>query len=113
MAAETQDYLDEAKTPSVIGRAQIQAAMKAFANALGEGNEQATKWARLLQAAEMAETDPEVAGKFEEIFQKLRAMKRISDELERHTRDLALCHREFASLDSDLRVIAEEKGFTT
>lgn len=110
--AETQAYLDEAKSPSLQTLGDMRAALKAFATEYSKFERQVAYLSQRLKDAEITEPDPEVVGKFEIGFQKLGAMRRQISEAERYLRGLYHSGKEFREWDQDLRVICEEKGYT-
>lgn len=108
---ETQAYLDEAKNPSVIDAAALVIALRAFAPTAGDVIQQSGRLARLLQDSELIEADAQLVGKYEEIFQKFQAMRRVAGEIERSTRALINTWRDWSKLDAELRVRASELGY--
>lgn len=111
-ATETQAYLDEAKNPSVIGLAELRNGVKAAVPLMARAAEQATLLARLMAEAEIVEPNPEVEGKFEESMQRLRAVKRIHGEIERQMRDYVQAWKAWKALDTELRALASQAGYT-
>lgn len=110
---ETQAYLNEAKTPTVIAPAAVKSAIKAWVPNGGKVGQQANLWARLLQDSELEEPDDALSGLYEEAFNIFSAMRRLTGEIELKQRQLiALYKGQFTPLDARMRVIAATLGYT-
>ena len=109
---ETQSYLDEMKTPSLINQAAVRTAIKIFAQKSGDVQRQASHLAQLLQDAEIAEPDAVLRGKFEEAFQLFGALERQTAELRRALRQVVGVYRRLKTLDAEMRTLAAALGYT-
>jgi hypothetical protein len=110
--SETQAYLAEAKIPSVVATVAVRGATKLYATTVGDMERQAALFAQLLQSAEIAEPDDALRGRFEEGFQKLGALVRQANEIERQMREVVRTYREFKDWDTRLRELAGSLGYT-
>ena len=110
--ADTQTYLIETKTPSVITPALANAATKVFSDKMGDAACQTALQVKLLQTAEMVEADVGLRQQMEEGFQKLNALARAEANLQREMRAAVLTYREFLDWDSRFRAIAAPLGYT-
>lgn len=109
---ETQTYLDEVKTPSVIIPSAVNTAFKALIQPVGDASQQIAKWAALLRDSEMSEPDAVLLGKYEEVFQKFGALVRELGQVEAASRNVTSSYKDFLRLDSEMRVIAAGLGYT-
>ena len=109
---ETQDYLDEAKTPSTGTPAQAQAAIRAFIAPGSKMMRQAVLWRELLETSELVEPDEILLGKYEECRQKFMAMERIMTDVRGKMTDLVGAYRQWQELDAEMRTIAQGLGYT-
>lgn len=109
---DTQAYLNEVKAPTVIGGATVRTATRNYVEAVGDMERQVALFAKLLQAAEMAEPDDVLRGQFEEGFQKLGALARQANEIERLMREVVRTYRDFKEWDVRVREIAAPLGYT-
>ena len=110
--ADTQAYLTEAKSPTVLTPATAQGATKTYAGLVGDLNREMGLLAKLLQAAEIAEADVGLRGQFAEGFQKLGALDRASTELQRIMREVIGTYRDFADWEARMRSVAGPLGYT-
>jgi len=110
--ADTQAYLGETKTPTTITPAQANAATKVYSDKIGDAARQTALQVKLLQTAEIAETDVGLRQQMEEGFQKLNALARAEANLQREMRAAVLTYREFLDWDSRFRAIATPLGYT-
>lgn len=109
---ETQDYLDEAGTPSILTSDEARAAIKAFVSSGQTLDEQVTLLVRLLQTAEIVEPDDELRGLFPEGFNKLGAIQREVANASEALRRVVAILREYDEFDARLRNAAEAAGYT-
>lgn len=94
MAVETQAFIDEVKANGAATRDRVNAAIAALVPEMGAVAEEIEILARLLAAAEITETNAVVAGKVEEGFQKLQALRRQSGKLEAEGRAVVRTFRD-------------------
>ena len=112
---ETQAYLDEAKTPSIvplIGSGSLAAGSKAFAKRAGEAMQQIARLEAALQMSEIVEDNDELSALYEMQTQRLAAMRRSLEEHHRAARALRLQLRDFHVDDALMRVKALAAGYT-
>lgn len=105
MRKETRAYLDEARTPSVLGD-RVQKDALRFLELTGRIDQQAAEWLRKLQAAELTETDDEMRAQFEEHAQTLRALSREVREAESEFRQAMQALRQFERVIERLEATA-------
>ncbi len=108
---ETQNYLDEVKSPTVIAPGAVRNAFKALIQPLGDASQQVAKWAKLLRDSEMSEPDEVLLGKYEETFQKFGALVRELGKVEAASRDVTRSYKDFLALDAEMRAIAAGLGY--
>ena len=108
---ETQTYLDEVKTPSVIGPGVVNNAFKALVSPVGAASQQVASWAALLQASEMTEPDGSLVGNYEMLFQKFGALVRELEVVRHASRDVVRSYRDFLKLDAKMRTEAAALGY--
>ena len=109
---ETQTYLDEVKTPTVILPGAVNSAFKALIAPVGDASQQVAKWAKLLRDSEMSEPDEVLLGKYEQTFQKCGALVRELGQVENASRDVTRSYKDFLALDAEMRTIAAGLGYT-
>jgi hypothetical protein len=109
---DTQAYLAELKTPSLITGAAVRVATKLYAQTNGDLGRQIALLAKLLQLAEIAEQDDALRGLFEEGFQKFGALERQATEMERLQREVVRTFRDLVDWDARVRVVAGALGYT-
>lgn len=107
MRKETKAYLAEATAPSLLG-AKVQKESLAFLDLTGRLDQQAALWLRLLQAAEITETDEALRGHFEEHTQTLRALRREVSEAEREFRQATQALQQFERVAARLQALSDE-----
>lgn len=112
MNADTQAYLTESRTPTVISPAQIKTASRTYADKIGDASRQTAQQLKLLQAAEIAEADEGLRQQMEEGFQKLNALARAEANIQREIRSAVATYREFLEWDTRFRTVAEGLGYT-
>jgi len=89
MHDDTQHYLDEAATTDQYGPDALLQGLAAFIPTTTNATEQAATLHRLLQVAELTESDPAIRQLFEEGFMHLRSIQRVSGDLQKSLRELA------------------------
>lgn len=109
MKKETKAYLAEAAAPSLLG-GKVQKEALAFLDLTGRLDQQAAHWMRLLQAAEITETDEQVRARFEEHMGTLRALRREVGEAEREFREVMQALQHFGRVTGWLQEAADEQS---
>lgn len=109
---DTQAYLAESKTPTVMTPAQAKTASRAYSDKIGDAARQTALQLKLLQAAEIAEADDGLRQQMEEGFQKLNALARAEANIQREIRAAVSTYREFLEWDARFRAVAGDFGYT-
>lgn len=103
MTTETTAYLTEAEAPTIQTRADARAGLLAFLNISGGLAQQIGAHSRQLTAARLTETDPAIAGLFEEHRQTLGALEREVREAEQEIGQVVVILRQYESVVARLR----------
>lgn len=109
---ETQAYLTEAKTPTVIGFGGFTTATKQYLSFVGRMVQQAQKELALLEEAHMVEPDVDLAKTFEATKMKLKAMIREGAALQKALAEMHKAGREWKVEDASMRAAAAPLGYT-
>ena len=112
MAQETQDFIDEIKTPSFYTHAQRKTIVKALSSALCDNGQQLAKLRGLLQDAEMTESDDSLRGRFEMLIQNLDALCRHNQKLADEGRRLHQTSKFLCEQYAEFKVDAAALGYT-
>ena len=104
---EVSAYVTRTKRASRFSSAKAASAVRSFLPDLENAMEEAVQLERSLQEANLADRDPARAGAFEEAFQKIGAIRRITSELAPQLRTLVQAFRELEAVNAR---IAEEEA---
>lgn len=107
MTQELQDFIAEARTPEIISGPAIVQAIRNYLAGGAKVGEQVARWKRMLQAAEVAETDPAVRPLYEQGFQLLGALER---EVARTAKPMRRIHETVGQLGSWLADVEDAAG---
>lgn len=115
MAQQTQDYLDEAKTPSIKTLAQANADILTFAPNVGAMRRQIALWRDELNDAILAESDLGLVEKLREAQQRLDVMEDGITNIVQGKQALIEFGKLFNVTDAEIRqyIIDEALGYTT
>ena len=108
-AKETQALLDELANHSIHTHKQLATWLKASAEVLTLRGQQVALVRGLLQASELAEPDPVVAGKLEGLIQQLDAQTRILGNIGAESRGLLTSEKILETQVAELRELTREE----
>lgn len=130
MAAETQVFLDEAKSHRAIGDATpavpdtvgtqtavctvpyLNTGLRAWWKRSGEAIEEMARQERLLLDALATESDASYRAQLENQLMNVRTVQRVSTEMQRYARDLQQTYRQWIDQDDRLRELAAALEYT-
>src|SRR5687768_8042479 len=104
---EVTAYVTRTKRASRFSADKAANAVRLFLPLIENATEEAAQRYTALAAAEIAETDPARRGYFEEAFQKIGAIRRLTGELALNARQLIQAFRELEQ--SDERIASESE----
>ena len=110
IAPETRKLLDELDAPTIHTEEELHEVLQHVAKLVLEGGQQVARLRGLLQAAELAESDPQVRGKFEAVAQKINAQERIIGKLSQEARALRNTRENTERMVDELRSVVAQRG---
>ncbi len=110
MAIETQNWLDEMKTPSIKTLQQAKQDIGAYIPNANDLEKQNAVWTDLIGQAEISESEEMLLGKFEDFFSKYRAIVQRQDDQRRATRALISLGKSLKAMDADIRQLITDES---
>jgi hypothetical protein len=109
---QTQDLLDEIKTPTSATTAAVEAVMMGLLSDIEGMKTQGARYGTLAGLAIMAETDADLAARMELYRQTALAMQDRVARLDALAQEIVGVFRQMGRYDAEIRPIAEAAGYT-
>lgn len=110
--ADTQACLNETKAPTIITPGAANTATKLYSDKIGDASRQTALQLKMLQNAEIVESDVGLRQQMEEGFQKLNALARAEANIQSEMRTAVATYREFLDWDTRFRAVAGPLGYS-
>ena len=112
MNAQTQAYLDETKTPSIVTLAEAKAALLAFAPEIGKLARQCAVYQEKMYGAVVAEADDGLVDALDVAQRELETLNSAVGQVISLLRQSHEFGKRFKVADDEVRVVASPLGYT-